>query len=183
MIHIALGVLVLLGGTLEAADASKACPTRQEARLAYGPKAYLYWSGGPNGQRCWGDRRLRRQGRAVAPERNIPAPAAVAPAVAPAPPAPPAPVVLPYGLTPPYMSEAVPRSILDTPQWAWVAEARAALHEGERGPIFTTFPNREPDVWPVVEQRSGTMIAMFAILLIAGAMLWRWNRSRIRWTS
>jgi hypothetical protein len=26
------------------------------------------------------------------------------------------------------------------------------------------------------------MIAMFAILLIAGAMLWRWNRSRIRWT-
>lgn len=177
MIHIALAVLLLLGGTLEAADASKACPTRQEARQAHGPKAYLYWSGGPNGQRCWSDRRVRRQNRSVAPERIVqpPAPAALAAA--------PAPVVLPYGLVPPHMAEVVPRSILDTPQWAWVAEARAALHEGERGPIFTTFPNREPDVWPMVEQRSGTMIAMFAILLIAGAVLWRWDRSRIRWTS
>jgi hypothetical protein len=177
---LALVVLVLLGGTLEAADASKACPTRQEARQAYGPRAYLYWYGGPNGQRCWSDRRGRRQARITVADPVVP------PAAPAAPPArivlPPERVVLPYGLTPPYMSEAVPRSILDTPQWAWVADARAALQDDERGPIFTTFPRDEPEVWPVVEQRSGTMIAMFAILLIAGAMLWRWNRSRIRWT-
>lgn len=182
MIHIALAMLVLLGGTLEAADASKACATRQEARRAYGPKAYLYWSGGPGGQRCWSDRRGRRQSRAVAPERNNQSSASGVP-VAAIPIQPPPPVVLPYGLVPPYIAEAVPRSILDTPQWAWVADARAALHDDDRYPIFTTFPNREPDVWPVVEQRSGEMIAMFAILLIAGALLWRWNRSRIRWTS
>lgn len=180
MIPAAVVVLLLLTSTYEAAAAnlaSKTCKTRQEARAAY-PRAYLYWAGGPNGQRCWSNQRGRRQNRIAAPDRvaQLPAPAI------PTPPAP-APVVLPYGLVPPYIAEAAPRSILDTPQWAWVADARAALHDDDRYPIFTTFPNREPDVWPVVEQRSGEMIAMFAILLIAGALLWRWNRSRIRWTS
>ncbi len=77
-----------------------------------------------------------------------------------------------------------PRSILDTSQWAWVDAARAAVHDEDREPIFTTFPpNKEPEVWPAVDkQRSGTTLyATFAILLIAGALLWRWNKPRIRW--
>jgi len=34
--------------------------TRSEARQVYKHR-YLYWSGGPNGQRCWSDRRRDRR--------------------------------------------------------------------------------------------------------------------------
>ena len=153
-------------------QASKACQTRQEARQTW-PKAYLYWSGGPNGQRCWSDRRGRRQAHRKELAVPVEQPAA-APGL----------IVIPHGLVPPLWAEVQPRSILDTPQWAWVADARA--YAGDERP-FTTFEGREPDVWPIVEPAVAGSASLVAVLLcgmaafICGLLGWRWNRERIRW--
>ena len=90
---------------------------------------------------------------------------------------------------PPLLAEAEPRSILDSPRWAWIAQARAT----ERiwtGPVFTTFQGEEPDVWPSLSQPEPPNAAGMAIVVATGLLamafglgLWRWQLNRVRLTN
>jgi hypothetical protein len=86
---------------------------------------------------------------------------------------------------PPQLAIVTPPSILDSPRWAWLAEARAAAHEDDV-PIFSTFPlGAEPDVWPRLVEPSNrggivvvVMSGVFAMAL--GLALWRSRIGRVR---
>ena len=90
----------------------------------------------------------------------------------------------PTDLMPPQLAIVTPPSILDSPRWAWLAEARAAAHEDDI-PIFSTFPpGAEPDVWPRLEraEMASLIVVLAAIELAAllGLLAWRWQRNRLR---
>jgi len=54
-------LLAILPTLADGADVQRpTCMNRSEARKAW-PRAYLYWSGGPRGQRCWSNRRHNRR--------------------------------------------------------------------------------------------------------------------------
>ena len=95
-------------------------------------------------------------------------------------------MILPTGLMPPLLGVVEPRSIFDSPRWAWVAEARAAARD-EDLPYSTFAPGTEPDVWPRLPEpvnAAGMVIIVMAGLLAAafGLGLWRWRLGRVRIT-
>jgi hypothetical protein len=84
------------------------------------------------------------------------------------------------------MSRPEPWNLLDHPSWAWVAAARLAHETPHETPTilpelsFSTFAmGQEPDVWPVLEQRTaatfweGVTAGMVALGLLA--LGWRWR--------
>jgi hypothetical protein len=90
----------------------------------------------------------------------------------------------PTDLMPPHLAIVAPPSILDSPRWQWVAEARAAAHEDDLR--YSTFaPGAEPDVWPALPEltpMAGRAIALLAAWLVVALGLWRWQRGRVRIT-
>lgn len=137
--------------------------------------AYLYWHT-EGSKRCWSNRRV---GRAMlGPARR----AVLDPDPTPAPP-PPA-LVMPAGLMPPHLIEPAPRTILDSPRWAWVADARAAAHEDDV-PYSTFAPGTEPDIWPRIERPMPAVVITLLIgqiALLLALLLWRWHAARLRMT-
>jgi hypothetical protein len=93
----------------------------------------------------------------------------------------------PADLMPPQRAIVEPPSILDSPRWQWIAEARAAAHEGDY-PIYSTFqPGAEPDVWPRLDEPANAAGAIIVVMsgLFAmglGLALWRWRLGRVRIT-
>jgi hypothetical protein len=91
----------------------------------------------------------------------------------------------PTELMPPQLAIVTPPSILDSPRWAWVAEARAAAHEHDLR--YSTFaPGAEPDVWPALPEPTpiaGRAIALLAAWLVVMLAFWRWHRDRVRVTA
>jgi len=137
--------------------------TRSEARAVY-PRAYLYWSSGPKGQRCWSNKRGKQRGVLAR------APLAQAPAVVKAQETIPAEKPLPY-----------------RPQWEWVFDTVA--HPAEPPEEFSTFPpGEEPDVWPRLEiepaHKNGMVliVTLSAMALVLGIWLQKWRSRRLRIT-
>jgi hypothetical protein len=89
---------------------------------------------------------------------------------------------------PPLLAEVEPRSILDSPRWAWIAQARATESDLD-GPVFTTFEGSKPDVWPILSQPEAINGAGVAVVVATGLLamafglgLWRWQLNRVRLT-
>ena len=177
-------------GVTEAADL---CLTKAHARSVFGSRAHLYWSVGPNG-RCWANSlraaRAMAQGSpapraASAPDRTMTShheePGSRASRLG----APPV-RMPPTELMPPQLAVVTPPSILDSPRWQWVADARAAAQDDDI-PFSTFLPGAEPDVWPPLDETSRggivvvVMSGLFAMAL--GLALWRWRLSRVQITS
>ena len=189
---IVAAVLVSSFPLTSTAKAADACLSKSQARSVFGSHAHLYWSVGPNG-RCWAN--SLRAARAMA--QGSPAPRA---ASAPgrtmtshheepgsrasrlgAPPV----RMPPTELMPPQLAIVTPPSILDSPRWAWVADARAAAHDDDI-PFSTFAPGAEPDVWPPLDDtsRGGIVIVVMSGLfaMALGLALWRWRLDRVRIT-
>lgn len=153
-----LAFLPILGSVT--AEGATACLSRSEARQVW-PRAYLYWSGGPKGQRCWSNKRGKRVW--IVPAKVMAA-------------------------VPPMPSEPVHiEPVLQwQPQWSWVF---SEIYQREIDEPFTTFPpGTEPDVWPVLAQPAanhGELLMVLAsgmVALIFGIMFVRWHSRRIRLT-
>jgi hypothetical protein len=167
--------LLGLGIASGATEAAERCLTRSEARALY-RTSYLYWRG-QGGKRCWTS--SRRGGRAEPhrPSRQ----AVVVPRLPPPPP-----LILPAGLMPPLLAEVESRSILDSPRWAWIADARAAAHDDDL-PYSSFAPGTEPDTWPRLPEPANAagmvVVVMSGLLAMAfGLGLWRWRLGRVRLT-
>ena len=158
-------LVVLLLTLANEAHGAKSCLTRSEARAAY-PRAYLYWSGGPRGQRCWSDRRGRRR---VVSSRALTVLAAVPP-------------------TPTQETTHIEPVLAWQPQWSWVSEnAFMRVVPPTELPYSTFPPGEEPDVWPLLEppqNTSGSVLVLMcgAMAAVFGLMFVRWHSSRIRIT-
>jgi hypothetical protein len=91
----------------------------------------------------------------------------------------------PTELMPPQLAIVTPPSILDSPRWAWVADARAAANADDY-PIYSTFqPDAEPDIWPRLDEptsRGGIVVVVMSGLFAMGLglALWRWRLDRVR---
>lgn len=164
MTRLLAGMTMLLLLSCCEAHASRSCMSHSEARQAY-PRAYLYWSGGGRGQRCWSNRRGRH--------RVIPARALVVQASVPK-----AQEALP----------AEPKPKPYQPQWGWVFDVVAnPLDLSDE--YYSTFPpGEEPDVWPRLEtaqvNKDGTvmLVTLSAMTLVLAIMFQRWRARRIRIT-
>jgi len=159
LLPLLLAFLPILG-SVDAQGAT--CLTRSEARQKY-KHSYLYWSGGPKGQRCWSDRRRDRRVWIV-PAKAM---AAVPPEI-------------------PKEPVHVEPVLQWQPQWSWVF---SEIYQREIDEPFSTFPpGTEPDVWPVPERTSANnsdvivVLMSGALALIFGVMFVRWHSSRVRIT-
>jgi len=154
--------LLLISVEAHSADVNaKACLTRNEARALY-PRAYLYWSGGSRGQRCWSNRRGRRH---VVPGRAWIVQASVPPKE--------------------QEIEHIEPALMWQPQWSWVFEAVNSRAQAEE-PFTTWPPGTEPDVWPSLENppsnTPGTVLVVLCGIaaFMFGTALTRWHSRRIR---
>ena len=172
-----IATLLIAGAILALAPSSavtaERCLSITEARKLW-PRDHLYWSP-TSGKRCWSNKRGR---------------SASIPVVTHAPPPRPAPpsIDVPPSLVPPRWRDLAPPpppSILDSPKWAWVADARGVntglidTHPPSGTVVFSTFPGEPPDVWPPLEQHTSGVatygMAAILAMLAAGAFWVVWG--------
>ena len=84
-------------------------------------------------------------------------------------------VPLPYWEVPELYEQMEPRrSMLDTARWAWIAEARASLHDTDPP---EPEPKQLPDVWPELPGAEPWSVWAWMLIIspimLAGFTVWR----------
>jgi hypothetical protein len=166
-------LLILFLLLFSSVEVEARCLSRGEAVAAF-PKAHLYWSVGKNG-RCWANSlaRARQDSKGDPPRlqqrraiyyKDDPDPEPPVQQVLPPLP--------PPGEHPAPPLQAIPKTIEDFPQWAWVQAAR----EAQREEPFSSFNGEQPDVWPPLEPSAPKLILMLMLILltvVVGMTAWR----------
>lgn len=144
-------------------ESAPRCLTYREAK-AESKGAYLHWyTERPSRQRCW--RPARPLPVKLPPTEEIPLPEpknVIEP-------------LSPWRGVPVIPEHERPRSLLDSPQWAWVLAAREE-DKPESGTIFSSFhPNLEPDSWPKLDEPSWVRlyVALTFVSLASVLIVWR----------
>jgi hypothetical protein len=159
-----LGTILILLALSSQAHGAKSCLSHAEAKRVY-KGAYLYWSGGPKGQRCWSNQRGKQK---VVPARALIVRAEVPREIAKEP-------------------IHVEPTLQWQPQWDWIFQD-ALFKPVESGTIYSTFSGEEPEVWPALpppeDNRGGLIIVMTcgAMAMVFGVMFVRWHSTRVRIT-